>query len=130
MVYSDKEYKIYSLICTDMPMLNIISPDEEKGFATIFLMDNLTNKPNKITISDAKINKDEEDNYMISFEMRTPGKNIRKNKVSLFNMPPESDYILEVSKTERSSINVELFTNNKYVGKYTLKPMLRGWTNE
>ena len=130
MIYNDKEYTIYKLICTDMPMLNILKRDLEKKNDTIFLMDNLTNRPNKITISDAKVSQNTDNSYNISLKMMTPGKKIRRNVISLFNMPPESEYILVEDDGKNIGNKLELFINNKYVGSYILRVAMKGWLNE
>ena len=130
MIYDEKEYHIYNLKCTDLPVLNIsYVKDEDIKQKNIpmemYLFDNLSNIPNKITISKGKIKMDE-DNYIFSLHMFTPGKNKRDNKISILNMKPNSEYILtpitnflsnEGNKTNR----VELFLNNEYQGIYYLK---------
>lgn len=138
MIYDEKQYHIYNLKCTELPILNIsYNKDEEikqKNIQMeIYLFDNLSNIPNKITISSGKI-KMNEDNYIFSLHMLTPGKNKRDNKVSILNMRPNSEYILtKISNTsdnlqeQEDSINieskkhrVELFLNNEYKGVYSL----------
>ena len=90
----------------------------------MYLFDNLSNIPNKITMSSGKI-KMNEGNYIFSLHMLTPGKNKRDNKISILNMKPNSEYILtpinneqenEANKNQR----VELFLNNEYKGVYSL----------
>lgn len=138
MIYDEKQYHIYNLKCTELPILNIsYNKDEEIKQKNIqmemYLFDNLSNIPNKITISSGKI-KMNEDNYIFSLHMLTPGKNKRGNKVSILNMRPNSEYILtKISNTsdnlqeQEDSINieskknrVELFLNNEYKGVYYL----------
>ena len=56
MIYNEKEYHIYNLKCTDLPILNISYNRNEDIYQKnipmeIYLFDNLTNIPNKITIS-------------------------------------------------------------------------------
>ena len=139
MIYSEKEYHIYNLKCTDLPILNIsYNKDEEINQKNIpmemYLFDNLSNIPNKITISSGKI-KMEEEKYIFSLHMLTPGKNKRDNRISILNMKPNSEYIL--SKVNNTSDNfqeqqdivninnkknrVELFLNNEYKGVYYLE---------
>lgn len=130
MIYNEKEYHIYSLKCTDLPILNIsYNKNEEITQKNIpmemYLFDNLSNIPNKITISSGKI-KANEDNYILSLHMMTPGKNKRDNRISILNMKPNSVYLLTVidNKTENEvNINhrVELFLNNEYQGVYFLE---------
>ena len=125
MIYDEKEYHIYNLKCTELPILNIsYNKDEEIKHTNIpmemYLFDNLSNIPNKITISRGKI-KMNEDNYIFSLNMLTPGKNKRENKLSILNMKPHSEYVL--TKVNNTFRNVELFINNEYKGVYSLDHM-------
>ena len=130
MIYNEKEYHIYNLKCTDLPILNIsYNSNEEINQKNIqmemYLFDNLTNIPNKITISSGKV-KMNENNYIFSLHMLTPGKNRRDNKISILNMKPNSEYVLTPITNEsgnEGNINhrVELFLNNVYKGVYELR---------
>ena len=129
MIYNDKEYHIYTLKITDLPILNISynSKDEIKQKnipMEMYLFDNLSNIPNKITISDGQIRKSE-NGYVFSLHMLTPGKNKRENKLSILNMKPSSEYTLTAANNEtEKNINrnhiVELFINNEYKGVYSV----------
>ena len=139
MIYNEKEYHIYDLKCTNLPILNIsYNQNEENNGKSIpmeiYLFDNLSNIPNKITRSSGNfiIN---EDNYIFSLYVLTPGKNKRDNKISILNMNPNSEYILtkETNTLENQGIydnrknigdknhKVELFLNNEYKGVYFLQ---------
>ena len=123
-IYDEKEYHIYNLKCTDFPILNIsYDKSEEINKKNIqmemYLFDNLSNIPNKITISRGKI-KTEDDNYIFSLHMLTPGKNKRDNKLSILNMKPNSEFILTKNEPENKAHRVELFFNNEYKGMYYL----------
>ena len=130
MIYNEKEYHIYNLKCTDLPILNIsYNKDEEIKEKNIpmemYLFDNLSNIPNKITISRGKVKKNE-DEYIFSLHMLTPGKNKRDNKISILNMKPNSEYILTAINNEpenetNKKYRVELFLNNEYKGVYSLQ---------
>ena len=95
----------------------------------MYLFDNLSNIPNRITISSGKL-KMNEDNYIFSLHMLTPGKNKRDNNLSILNMKPNSEYTLTKlynSQLQEDNINmenkkhrVELFLNNEYKGVYSL----------
>ena len=134
MIYNEKEYHIYNLKCTDLPILNIsYNSNEEINQKNIqmemYLFDNLTNIPNKITISSGKV-KMNENNYIFSLHMLTPGKNRRENRISILNMKPNNEYVLIPINNEsgnEGNINhrVELFLNNEYKGIYSL-----GYTDE
>lgn len=132
MIYNEKEYHIYNLKCTDLPILNFHYNEkiEKKNIAMeMYLFDNLSNVPNKITISRGKIKADGE-NYIFSLHMLTPGKNKRDNRISLLNMRPSSQYILTEIDNEDLTENgydlkyknqrVELFLNNEYKGVYSV----------
>ena len=132
MIYNEKEYHIYNLKCTDLPILNISynQNDETNQNSVpmeIYLFDNLSNIPNKITISRGKL-KINDDNYTFSLHMLTPGKNKRDNKLSILNMKPNSEYVLSKTNQDISQEDnldnkkhlVELFLNNKYQGIYLL----------
>ena len=134
MIYDEKEYHIYNLKCTDLPILNIsYNRNEEINQKNIpmemYLFDNLTNIPNKITISSGKV-KMNGNNFVFSLHMLTPGKNKRDNRVSILNMKPNSEYTLtkiddlQFKENNRNIDNmnhrVELFVNNEYKGIYVL----------
>lgn len=133
MIYNEKEYRIYNLKCTDIPILNISydKNDETNKNSVpmeIYLFDNLSNIPNKITISKGKL-KINDDNYSFSLHMLTPGKNKRNNKLSILNMKPNSEYVLskvnqdisQEDNLENKRHIVELFLNNEYKGVYSLE---------
>ncbi|MBR3256019.1 MAG: hypothetical protein IKF97_07460 [Clostridia bacterium] len=136
MIYNEKEYHIYNLECIDIPILNITyNKDEEIKQSNIpmemYLFDNLSNIPNKVTLSSGKI-KMYENNYIFSLHMLTPGKNKRDNRISILNMKPNSEYILKkltnIPDTsqgggENKKNRVELFFNNEYKGVYYLDYM-------
>ena len=130
MIYNEEEYHIYDLKCINLPILNIsYNRNEDINQRNIpmeiYLFDNLTNIPNKITISSGKV-KMNGNNFVFSLHMLTPGKNKRDNKLSILNMKPNSEYILTpISNEQENDINknhkVELFLNNEYKGLYFLE---------
>ena len=130
MIYNEKEYHIYNLKCTDLPILNISfnrneNINQKNVPMEMYLFDNLTNIPNKITISNGKV-KMNEGEFVVSLHMLTPGKNKRENKLSILNMKPNSEYILTpITNKPENEINtnhrVELFLNNEYKGVYSLR---------
>ena len=136
MIYNEKEYHIYNLVCTDFPILNIEyleeAGDKQKNIPIeIYLFDNLTRTPRRITVSEGNL-KINGENLKFSLNMMTPGKNKRENRLSIFNMPPNSEFTLTKVTGEATKINqqlknfyVELFINNEYQGKYIL-----GFANE
>ena len=126
MIYDENDYHIYNLKCTDFPILNISYDENEKDkqkniSMKMYLLDNLSDIPNKVIISDGKF-KINEDNYIFSLHMLTPGKNKRNHKISILNMKPHSEYILKPINdvVENENHRVELFLNNEYKGVYSL----------
>ena len=134
MIYDEKEYHIYNLKCTDLPILDIsYDKNEEVKQKNIpmemYLFDNLSNLSNRITISigNLKVN---EDKYTFSLHMLTPGKNKRDNKLSILNMKPNSEYSLtkldnsqlqeDIINVENKKHRVELLLNSEYKGVYSL----------
>ena len=136
-IYNQKQYKIYNLKCTDLPIMNISYSNEdeisEKNIPMeMYLFDNLSNIPNKITVSRGKI-KNEQGSYIFSLQMLTPGKNKRDNRRSILNMKPSSEYILTKDQTtsntqaqQQPKHKIELFLNNQYQGTYYLEGMQTG----
>lgn len=134
MVYDENRYHIYNLICTNLPILNISYKEEpedkeESIPMEMYLFNNLSNTPNKITISSGKL-KIKDNKYTFSLNMTTPGDNIRENKISIFNMNPHSKYILKEINDEEEDTEtgkddnkhrVELFINNEHIGIYSLE---------
>lgn len=128
-IYDEKEYHIYNLKCTDLPILNIsYNQNEDISHKNIpmemYLFDNLSNIPNKITVSSGKI-KVNEDSLIFSLHMLTPGKNKRDNRKSILGMNPNSEYVLKVTTSQYQSDKnhrVELFLNNEYKGTYSIEP--------
>ncbi|MBR3002260.1 MAG: hypothetical protein IKF38_01630 [Clostridia bacterium] len=136
MIYNDIEYHIYNLVCTDLPILNFnyketVGNKLKNIPMEMYLFDNLSNAVNRITVSSGKL-KINQDNYIFSLNMLTPGKNVRENNKSLLNMKPNNEYILtaindrnETMQPARTpySQRVEVFINNEYKGKYLLEHM-------
>ena len=125
MIYNDKEYHIYNLKITNLPILNISYNENEDIKQNnipmeMYLFDNKTNKPNKITISSGKI-MTKGNSYLLYLQMLTPGKNKRDNRISILNMKPSNEYILTPIINENYVNNrVELFINDEYKGVYSI----------
>ena len=129
MIYNEKEYHIYNLKCTDLPILNITYDENDENMQKnipmeMYLFDNLSNIPNKITISSGKVRINDE-STAFSLHILTPGKNKRDNKISILNMKPDSEYVLTTIDNEEEmeldmNKRVELFLNDEYKGVYLL----------
>ena len=127
MIYNDKEYRIYSLVATNFPTLNVVYENDDinrKVPITLELFDNHIDSPQKFLKSEGKFRIIEEDNlYSFSLLKQSPGKNKRDNHVSIFGMEPRSEYIIhKVDNTNEPGKYVRLFINNKYKGIYSLDP--------
>ena len=139
LIYNDSQYHIYSLKCTNLPILNIKikgnMEDKQKNIPMeLYIFNNLEHTPNRITISDGKI-KIGSDYYEFSLNMISVGKNKRENRISILNMDPNSEYVLTkiTTDTNRKGIDssnnkqppkkqiVELFINNEYQCVYSLE---------
>ena len=144
-IYNKSEYKIYKMFCTNFPVLNI-SFNKKMVNSTknipceIYLFDNLSDIPNKITRSRGEIKKLEDNSYRFSLIKMSPGKNERKNNISIFNMDPRSSYLLNPVNVENmesfdetgfneNNHQVELFINGEYIGLYNLGYNLEKKTN-
>ena len=131
MVYTNKEYHIYNLKVLNLPVLSITCNENLETGKTIpieiYLFDNLTDNPNKITVSMGKL-KINKDSYDVSLKMLTPGKNERENKRTILGLKPNSRFTLipaneefEESTSEPREALVELFINSEYKGIYKIK---------
>lgn len=136
-IYNDQEYRIYDLVCTDLPIVNIRYKEDagskQKNIPMqIYVFNNLSNTPNKVTVSNGKL-KINEEGYTFALNMTTPGKNIRDNRISILNMKPNSQYTLtEVKNSDAESTQVAeagsppkshrvaLFINSEHRGVYSL----------
>ncbi len=128
MIYNDAEYHIYDLLCTDLPILNIQYKEDlgekKKGIPVeIYLFNNLSNATNRITRSSGKLRITGE-SISFSLNKRSPGNNVRDNKISILNMKPNSEYVLNVAgfgeAEESKGQRVELFINGEYRGVWNL----------
>lgn len=136
MIYNDSTYRIYSLICTRFPILNIISKDQKNDsrkqsiLMKMYFFDNLQNSSNRIIKSDGILNI-ENDNYKMHLEVLSPGRNIRDNVISIMGMETSSRYDLIKVESVGEDDNVkyednhliELFIDNKYKGIYKIEVM-------
>lgn len=132
-IYNNSQYHIYKLICIDFPILNISYNEKDQERlkniqVDMYLFNNLSSAINRITRSRGKLDILEDEEYKLSLNMMSPGKNKRKNNISLLNMSQNNEYMLYLANNGTSSENgqhVELFINNKYVGLYLLVDNMR-----
>lgn len=120
MIYNDKYYRIYNLIITDLPIINIESKDG--GNSTITIFDNHTNIPQKLTTSEGKLMEINEEEYSLSLIKESLGRNKRKNRISILGMDKHHEFIIKkVDTKSETKKNIQLFINNKYMGIYTIE---------
>ena len=132
-IYNDKNYRVYKLVLTNMPILSINYKEETNNKVKIpvdiYLFDNDVNTSNKVLKSkgDLTIIK-ESSEYILSLKKESLGRNKRDNNVSLFGMEKHDEYLVKVTNNNTNYIN--LFINNKYVGRYILKHFERRGIND
>ena len=128
MIYNEKEYRIYTLVATNYPTLNVVYKNNNdinrKVPIELELFDNHIDSPQRFIKSDGKFRIIEEDNlYSFSLFKQSPGDNKRENHISIFGMEQRDEYLLKkVNKTEEQGRYIKLFINNKYIGLYSLDP--------
>lgn len=118
MIYNETNYRIYTLKCTSMPTLNITydessNTDSEAIPVNIYLFDNLVNSSKRITLSSGKINNLKDGKYSLKLNMQSPGKNTRKNSISIFNMSKNNEYRLVPADEESVKQGVLGFKNKQ-----------------
>ena len=124
MIYNDNEYNVYSLICTKFPLVNIEYVNDgnfmknninvKKSKIKFYLFDNLQYSTNRIIISDGDVKKNSDTKYIVNLVTLSPGKNVRPNDISIFNMKPQSRYVFQkVDITSNTDdLNNENIANN------------------
>lgn len=120
MIYNDKYYHIYTLKITNLPMLNIDYKDINKGkWVELSLYDNRSNSFHKKLKIDGNIKYNNDlDEYYVSLKKESLGHNKRDNKISILGMDMSSEYIIKSTSSNENQREIELFVNNKYIGKY------------
>lgn len=148
-IYNDKEYRLYNLICTNLPILSInYNENTSKNNdipMNIYLFNNSGSSVNKVVRSKGKLNIVKSDNekkdYSFSLFQESLGRNERENNISILNMSKHNEYILnsmyddtdkirnifstnlwnETAEEREDAYNyVELFVNGEYIGLYSL----------
>ena len=125
MFYNNNEYRIYSLVVTNYPLLNVVyqtNKDNKKNISSIIeIFDNHIDSLQRVLISDGKFKIIEKDNtYSFSLIKESLGNNKRDNYISIFGMEKRSEYIIKkVNNISENEKYVRLFINNKYMGLYS-----------
>lgn len=127
LIYNDKEYRIYSLVTTTYPILNIKYKESINRKTnipmSIELFDNNVNTLNKVIISTGKLKILEENKeYSLSLTRSSVGKDTKNNYISIFNMKKSNEYIVKEVNESTTDLNyIKLFINNKYTGLYSFE---------
>ena len=126
LIYSDKEYRLYTLTVTKNPIININYEDISTGTTSgnILVIDNRLNANQKVIRTDASITLiDNDNNYLISMRKESVGRNKRKNDISIFGitMSHEFELIYKDLSNDSSNTILDLFINNEYKGIYLLE---------
>ena len=126
MVYNDKYYKIYSLIATKYPILNVIKVNEEtdkkKSDVELEVFDNHIDAPQRLLKLQGKFKTIEKDKiYTLSLIKESLGNNKRENHISIFGMEKRDEYVIKKIDGDSEKKCIRLFINNKYSGLYSLE---------
>ncbi len=121
MIYNNSDYRIYTLIVTDLPILSI---NYIKGIGSIKdieleLFDNRIKSTQKYfkSIGRLIIRNNE---YELLLKKESIGHNKRENHVSILGMDKNGEYILKLVNERNNKNNILLFINNKYMGIYNI----------
>jgi len=123
-IYDDNSYRIYTLVATQYPILNVIYNGEydnrKKMNIKLEIFDNYVNSPNKVLKSDGELRVIEEDKeYVFSLMKESMGHNERENHISIFGMEKQNEYLMKATDTtDKKAKYVQFFINNEYKGLY------------
>ncbi|MBQ9318372.1 MAG: hypothetical protein IJR82_01935 [Bacilli bacterium] len=124
-IYDDSSYKIYTLVATKYPILNVNYKGEynnrKKMNIKLEIFDNYVNSPNRILKSDGELRVIEEDKeYAFSLKKESMGHNERENYISIFGVEKQNEYLIKATDTTNKEAKyVQFFINNEYKGLYT-----------
>ncbi|MBP5303834.1 MAG: hypothetical protein J6Z00_02985 [Clostridia bacterium] len=131
MFYNTDSYKIYNLVVTNYPLLNVQikdnAPQKKKIPVELEVFDNHVNSPRRLTKSAADLQiKKQNEEYTLSLKKESLGRNERENPLSLFGLEKRDAYVLKAAKTTNEGERyVQFFINNQYLGLYSF-----GFKNE
>ena len=125
LIYDNNSYRIYTLVATTYPILNITYKKEEdnkrKVDVNIYIFDNHINSTRRFLKSDGRLRIIEENKeYSFSLKKESLGHNERENHISIFGMEKQNEYLIKVTDTTNENGRyVQFFINNKYKGVYS-----------
>ena len=129
MIYNNKEYRVYSLVPTLYPTINIVydKTEENKSRISSFIeiFDNHVNIPQRVINSEGMFKVIEEDRvYSFSLTKTSLGNNRRENNISIFGMEKRDEYLIKIDEegSRKNEKYVRLFINNEYKGIYSFGP--------
>ena len=121
MIYNDTNYRIYDLVVTDLPIININYKEEDLNKRIpieIYIFDNHIDAYARVIKSDGMLIIIEEGKeYRFSLKQESLGHNNRDNKISILGLPKHHEYLLNQNSNGKY---VNLFMNNEYQGTYSL----------
>ena len=147
MVYNKEQYRVYDLVVTLLPIMNIrYNIDNQTKFQMeLSLFDNSVNSVRRSITSmgtlNIKENNSPKEDYTFSLKSESLGRNRRENNISLFGMQKHSEYVLKSMWEDEEKVRnvfttnlwidlenekmdrfryVELFINDEYKGLYSL----------
>ena len=124
-IYNDNSYRIYTLVVTKYPILNVSYKGEynnrKKMNIKLEIFDNYVNSPNRVLKSDGELRIIEDDKeYAFSLKKESMGHNERENHISIFGMEKQNEYLIKATDTtDKKAKYVQFFINNEYKGLYT-----------
>ena len=125
LIYNDNSYRIYSLVVTNYPILNVSyngkNGNRKNMNINIYIFDNYVNSVNRVLKSAGELKIIEEDKkYAFSLKKESMGHNERNNYVSIFGMEKQNEYLIKATDTtDKDEKYVQFFINNEYKGLYT-----------
>ena len=126
MLYSDLEYKIYSLVVTELPIMNVEYDTSITNKVRIpmntLIIDNNKEAIQRIVKSTGTIKLLNDSNeYIVSLNKESLGHNERKNHISILGMPKEDEYLLKkIDEGSNLKKHIMLLINNEYKGIYSI----------
>lgn len=133
MIYDETDYRLYRLKCTEFPVINI-SYDTSKEWkendilSDVFVFNNHENSINRIVVSKAHFETEDEGYYKLKLFSLSPGKSRRKSQTQILELKPSNSYYLEKMDEikdgdEQVGSIVEFFINGVPQGKYEINEL-------
>ena len=117
-IYNDQYYHIYTLIVTDLPMIDVTTSDSND--VSLYIFDNHIDAIQRVVKTKGKFRTiSEGEKYSLSLIKESLGHNKRDNELSLFGMSKSHEYILNHdSNSEKMTL---LFVNDEYLGVFSIQ---------